>query len=253
MQTAPKPSTPKRIIRGALIEGITFCPSSTSKEPLAMEQAKQHFNLSKTLRKKIVLQKVKAHELEEIWQAGIEEGYRKGLHEGQKQGYEAGKEEGIEEGFKEGADQIRAELKVAIELTNKIASNLLSKKEEIFNQLKPEIIKFSLAVSEKMLRKELSHAKSFLELLEKLFDEAKNIIKDTNVSIYLAPEDATMLEKEIHHLELDQEGFSNATFISDPMIPRGNCRIETPLGLINFDIERLLTDLEEKILGMKAE
>lgn len=253
MSTSPKPAVPKRIIRGATVEGISFCPSkSRTSEPLEVELAKQHFELSKTLRKKISMQKIKAHELDEIWQAGIDEGYRKGLHEGQKQGYEAGKEEAFEDGFKEGAQQIRSELKVAVELTNKIANSLVIKKEELFEQVKPEIIKFSLAVCEKMLRKELSQSKPFMDLLESLLDQTKSILKDADIIAYLAPEDIAMLEKEMKNIGLNHS-FTNAKISADPFIQRGNCRIETALGLVNFDINRLLSHLEERVLGIKSE
>ncbi len=253
MSTKPKPWSPKRIIRGASVEGFTLCqPHQNLGNDPATPQKEHSFNIRKALLRKMALQKVKANELEEIWEAGIDEGYRKGIQEGQKQGYEVGKEEGFEKGFEEGAEQVKAELKVAIDLTNAIANRLAVKREDMFDQAKPEILKFCLNVCEKLIRQELSHSHTFVKMLETLLDQAKSILKDSSVHIFLAPEDIEMLQKQTKSLDYDKESFKKIHFIPDPLMSRGDCRVETSLGLVNFDIKRLLANLEEKVLGINS-
>lgn len=245
------PSSPKRIIHGAAIEGVTFLsPSDHSPESYPhMEEAKKSYRLSKSLSNKIAEKKVHAQELEELWEEGWREGYQRGLLEGQKQGYRNGKEEGFEEGFKKGIDKKNQELGAAIEVAYTIVASLKTRREEMFEQAKPELIKFSLAVCEKMIRRELSHSQSFIALLEALLNQAKNVLKEAAVSIILSPEDYSMLQNEISNISYDKHHFRELDLQEDPTIPRGNCRIQTPLGLINFDIQRLLTNIEEKVLS----
>jgi|688.fasta_scaffold42843_5 flagellar biosynthesis/type III secretory pathway protein FliH len=175
-------------------------------------------------------------------------GYRRGLKEGQQKGYEAGSSEGFDLGFKQGKAAVQQELNNAVELLNKISSSLQSHKEEMFEQSKPELIRFALAICKQILRKELSDPANFTALLEKLFIQAKSILKDVPVDIVLAPEDLKMLLDNISAVGYSREELKKAHFIADPTMERGNCRLETALGLINFDIDRLMKDFEFKIL-----
>lgn len=253
MTSSEEQSQPKRIIRGAFIEGVAFSPSSPKKqaEPFFEKSPNRPYNLKKELWKKILSQKLQAHEWQEIWQGGYEEGFRKGLNHGQKQGYDAGNEEGYEKGFREGIEKSKRDLESTLLFLQSLTQQLTDKKEEFYTQMKPEIIKFCLSICEKLLRKELSQSKTFLHVIENLLEQAKGIIKDSSAQIYISPEDFEMLKKDLSSIENGNNIFSLFEFVSDPQTQRGNCRIETSLGLINFDIKRLLLNLEEKVLGTK--
>jgi flagellar biosynthesis/type III secretory pathway protein FliH len=54
--------------------------------------------------------------------------------------------------------------------------------------------------------------------------------------------------KNMSDIGYSSEDWQNINFIANEGMQRGNCRLETPLGLVNFDIERLLRDLEIKVL-----
>lgn len=250
MKPKNKSVNPKRIIRGAIIEGVTTCPTpQISPESSAAAEDASFPSVKKNLRHKITQNKLKDVEWEEVWREGVEEGYRRGLYEGQKQGYEAGKEEGYNQGYIEGSEKTKAELKVAIELTHTIASKLNQKKEEMYVHLKPEMIKFALAVCEKLLRRELAQSEVFIDTLESLLEQAKGILKETPIQVFLSPADRIMLNTNMKNMNDSKDFLKSIDFFDDPHIQKGDCRIETPLGLINYDINRLLLNLEEKVLG----
>jgi flagellar assembly protein FliH len=175
-------------------------------------------------------------------------GYRRGLKEGHQQGYEAGNSEGYDIGYRQGMAAVQEELKNAVELLKKTSASYQIYQEEMFEQTKPELIRFALAVCEKILRAELSNPKAFITLLEKLYLQAKTILKDAPIAIVLAPADLKMLENNISAAGFTTDELRNANFIADPHIERGNCRLETSFGLLNFDINRLLNNLELKTL-----
>ena len=175
-------------------------------------------------------------------------GYRRGLKEGHRQGYEAGHTEGFDLGVKQGTAAVQNELKASLELFNTISTSLLSYKEDLFQQIKPELIRFALTVCETILKQELSTPKAFTALLEKIFQQAKSILKEVPIDIILAPDDLKMLKHNIKAVGYTKGELSKAHFIPDPQMKRGNCRMETSLGLINFDVNRLMQELEFKTL-----
>lgn len=245
------PSEPSHIIHGAPIEGMTFCSLSENsiEETPALQQAKHHFNLSNALRSKLAAKKIQAEEMQSLWEQAVEEGFIAGIEEGRKQGYQAGKEEGFDLGLREGAEKTHKEFATTIKMANTIVSGLSIKRQEMFEQAKPEMIKFSLAICKKLLLRELKISQSFVNLLEALLTQAKANLKEAPVSIVLSPDDLEMIREEIGNISYDRQYFRNLDFVPDQSIPRGNCRIETPLGLINFDIDRLIDRLEERVMS----
>lgn len=205
------------IIQGAKIEGMHFC--------------KQPFNEASTT--------PKSHEVSE---------YQRGLEEGRRLGYDTGRQEGLEVGFHKGAEFAHNQLKDAISMLNLVAAAFQIKKEELFEQVKPEIIKFNINLMEKLLQQQLTQPAIFAALIEKLLQQVKSNIKDVAINVILAPEDAHMLKANFQTIGLLSEALPRVNLIEEPSMARGNCRLETPLGMLNYDISRLLKDLEIKVL-----
>ncbi len=224
-------SKSKKVIHGAKIEGAVFYgqDSGVKEENGEAEQTSEPPSV-KTLQKLLKMAEKKGHS--------------QGLKEGHEQGYEAGKSEGLEIGYKEGVANVRDELKSAAELLNVTASTFQMRKEEMFELVKPELIKFSLAVCEKILRAHLTNPEIFYSLLEKLLTQAKSFLKDVPIDIVLSQEDLQMVQNHLSALGYKREDLKDVNFISTPWMERGSCRLETTLGLVNFDLNRLLSDLE---------
>ena len=213
--------TSRRILRGDKVEGLEFCHV-----PFESIQEK--------------LEKPKEEELES---------YRQGLQDG----YETGKSEGLDIGFKHGIEKSREELKSSIILLNTIAAAFRAKQEEAFEQAKPEIINFSITICEAMLRSELSKPKVFQEQIKRLLIHAKEILKDVSIDVVVSPEDWKMLEQSLSTSSSDIEDLRKVNFIADKTMEKGNCRLETSLGLVNFDVKRHLNDLERRLLEKTPE
>lgn len=244
---------PKRIIRGTQVEGVVFFDpnSPTSPEVSNETKAQTIAKMHEVLRQKMGENKDYPKELEEIWKEGENEGYRRGLLDGQAQGYEVGKEEAFETGLREGMQKTRNELKHLVQLVNTVALGLATKQEGIFEQIRPEIIKFILNVCEHMLRRSLTDSKSFIQLIELLLHETKSILKDGVITVVMASEDLELFERDLQKLSYDRDEIKKLCFVVDKAIERGNCRVETSLGLVNFDIKRMLADLEKKVLEVE--
>lgn len=232
------PQKPKPILRGAQVEGVAFC--SPPSEPAPLEEGSTQEQAQKA--------SGRTYNPKEIRKQAEKEGYYRGLQEGQQQGYEAGKSEGFELGIKQGNETASVHLRSTITLLNSVSDALANKQEDIFEQAKPEMIKFCLAVCERIIMQELTNPQAFVRLINTLLHQVKSQLKGTHIEVLVSTEDLAMLQQSLPHIAYDMEDFKGLDFIADKTIERGNCRINMPLGLLNFDIKRLLSELEKQVL-----
>lgn len=155
-----------------------------------------------------------------------------------KNGFEKGESIGYEKGLAEG--------KVLLNLLQKMADKLLEQKEKLLDQLKPEMIEFSLKVCERIIRRELSQPESLAKLISSLLSTLDGGVKSGTIDIFLSSEDVALLQN--HHDQINLKGALGFRLIADPLVRRGDVRIENKMGLLNYDISRELAELQMKIL-----
>lgn len=233
----------KRIIRDAKVEGVIFCrPQDAESSPLEEKEDVKAALLQK------LYSKGKTKEMEMALIEADHSGYQRGLKDGHQQGYDVGKSEGLEIGLKLGMESARTEIKSSLESLQTISNAFFLNQETMFIQSKPELIKFCLAICENLIGKVLTDPKALSSHIENLLDKSKEILKDSTINIFLSPEDLIMLKNNLKSFDDNKEELTKLNFISDHSIGRGNCKIETSLGLLNFDLKRLLDDIEKKSL-----
>jgi flagellar assembly protein FliH len=245
-------SLPKGIIRGADVEGIIFCsskggglkqgdgPQTEDDDLKALELF--WYNKGK--------KEGREEGLDEEYKKGQQEGYEKGLSEGKTQGFEEGIEKGKEEGFEEAESKIRADFLVGISILDKASQDFNETRNTLFDKAKPEFISLAIEISKKVLQQELNNPSSFSKLIETLLMQAKAITHNEVTNVTLSPEDYEMLEGNFELIKFDKNDITKLDFISDPNVKQGQCRIETSMGLVNFDIDRQLKNIEEDLLGI---
>lgn len=155
-------------------------------------------------------------------------------------------QKGIEEGEKLGYEKALKETHSYLGLLQTIAAKMLEQKQNLLEHLKPEILDFSLIVCEKILRQELSHPEKLAKMIQTLFNAASHEMKGEDVTIFLSPQDLSLV---CDHLKtMRHEESASLHFTADPLMRRGDCRIESKSGLLNCTIARELEDLRAKIL-----
>jgi flagellar biosynthesis/type III secretory pathway protein FliH len=168
--------------------------------------------------------------------------------------YRKGKEEGIAQGYIQSKDEMAAFL----ELIQSISSKVLEEKKRLMDQLKPEIIEFCIAVAEKIIRQELSHKEKLSKLIDSFLQLITPPINSLNTSrnsietikISLSPEDLELLEDCFEHFNYEKGDMTAIKFVSDPLMVRGDLRMETKSQFLNFSVNRELEDLRSKILRL---
>ncbi len=157
-------------------------------------------------------------------------------------------QKGVEKGEKLGFNKALDENKVFLSLIQTVARKVLEQKHRLLDQLKPEIIEFAMTVCERVIRKELSQPHALVKLINSLLTSATPALKHDTIQIVLSPNDFVLLDKSFDQIHYDKREIEGVRFVSDPTICRGDCRIETKTGLLNYDISRELSNLQTKVL-----
>lgn len=167
----------------------------------------------------------------------------KGLEQLLEQAFQKGKEEGENLGYQ----KHRAEMDAFFFLLQKLAEKVMEQKEKLLEQLKPEIIEFSLTICERVLRQELSQPQILVKLIDALLATAVQHLQDEDMKLLLSPEDLVLIQAHLHQIHYDKKEIKRLRFLSDPQIKRGDVRIETESGMLHQTIVRSLDDLRSKI------
>jgi len=155
---------------------------------------------------------------------------------------------GSEEGEKNGYLKAQKEALTYISLLQKVTAMILEQKKRLLEHLRPEIVEFSLAVCERILRQELSQPEKLVRMIDSLLSSATGTLQGDVVKILLSPDDLILIEKHLNQIHYDKREIKSVRFIADPLIRRGDCRIETKTGLLNCTLSRELEDLRSKVL-----
>jgi flagellar assembly protein FliH len=248
-------SLSSKVIRGGKVSGVIFCSpgGELDTQNMVEEQDKQNLQALEDFWRNKGFQEGQTKGFEEGFHNGEEEGLRKGIQEGKAEGNREGYEAGLAEGKKQGTEEVTDRFTDSIQLVTQVSEKLSKEKDELLGKLKPEVLKFSIAVCESVLRCELTNPQVLTRLVEMLLTSAREIIREEVVTIVLSPEDYSMLEERFSDIDHEQFHVERVNFVSDPSVPRGDVRVETPMGLVNSNLQRQLEDLQTKVLEVREE
>ena len=155
-------------------------------------------------------------------------------------------EKGFEDGKNETLNNLQEEFSQKIsknfELVNNIASKLDQKIVAYENEFEQLLLEFSIAIAEKIVRREIENKSPIVEVLK---DSIKKIQGANDLSIKLNPEDYRLIEeaKDAINMEL----FSKIKFEESENIENGGCLIQTEIGNIDARISTQLSELKKEL------
>ncbi len=245
----------KGIIRGAKVDGVVFCSPQGEVETEQKVKQTEQDNL-KAL-EDFWVAKGRKEGRDEAYQEGYEAGQAEGLSRGESDGLARGKEEGdatgYERGLEAGREKVAEEFNESIRLFSRATELLGEERENLVEQSRVELIHFCMAVCRSILQRELSDPQAMEQMIGRLIDEARPLAKKGEVEIFLSKEDKDSVDERLSSLTLDEEVRERLTLVVDTQLFRGDCRVETEMGLLNFSIERQLEEVEKKVLEVQPE
>jgi len=149
--------------------------------------------------------------------------------------YRKAKERGELSGEKQGYEKASQETASLVALLQRLSERLLEQKKRLFEQMKPELIELSLLIAERVIRQELKNKESMQAMVDSLLDQAMNAFSDEKLKVFLAPADWEAL---------GSRQLQSVSFLADPTLSQGDCRIEAKSGLLNATLSHILEDLK---------
>lgn len=152
----------------------------------------------------------------------IEEAYRKGLEEAQKQ---------------------EAELS---QYLGKVIKGVMDSRSSMLFQLEGELLKLSIDIAERILKKEISTNVS--KCLEKQLKGCiKSLHREVPVVLRLNPLDVEIMGEIIRNDENIEDQLEGIKIVEDSRVERGGCVLETEKGMLRAEILKSLERVSQAL------
>lgn len=184
------------------------------------------------------------------FEQGLAKGEAEGLASGEAKGFAKGEAQGLEKGLKEGqkkaeaqvaeqADQVLGPLKETLQTADQMLSTVLKRYEA-------EIISLVYKISEKAVAAKLHLDEEIVK--ETVLDALKNLVAPEEIHLSVSTEDYEYVEMVKDAFFEEVRSLKHVAVTSDPMIPKGGCRIETAAATISTDPQAKLDSIYEALV-----
>lgn len=184
---------------------------------------------------------------------GQEKGYAEGLARGEAQGLEQGeikgREQGHEEGLASGQQEAEREGRRAIQSLEQTLASVNDSLPQLLEKYEDKIIKLIEKICNKVIQ-------ATVEVDDEV---VKPIIMDT-LRALVEPEEIelTVSEQDYEYIEMVKDDFfegidtlEHISVKSDPLLPRGGCKVQTRTATVQTDPESRLAAVFEAIRQVK--
>ncbi|MDO8141209.1 MAG: FliH/SctL family protein [Candidatus Brocadiales bacterium] len=153
-----------------------------------------------------------------------------------------------EQDFKSEMEKIKSEYASLTALFQNAVNQLIDKREKIWQESEPEIIKLVLTISGKIVGEEIGN--NGKDVIKYVVKEALSHVSGKKiVAVRLSPDDA----KKINLLEEMKSVDQNIKILEDGTITSGGCVIETDFGNVDCQIETRWEEIKKALAGNKNE
>ena len=253
MTSSADEAIPGKIIRGAKIDGVVLCSPSGKVQGVEKDEEEQNLKALEEFWHHRGYQSGKEKGFEEGHKLGEQEGHRKGHLEGKDQGLKEGKSAGLIEGEESGREKAKESFSSAVSMLNELADKFSQTIDQLFEQAKPEVLRFCKSACEKILEKELSQEEEMMNLVARLLSRAKGFARDKPVDVILASAQFECLSQKLETFLTEQGLDMKINLVSDSTLPVGHCQINTSMGMLNFNIRRQLDDIERRAMEVRED
>ena len=156
--------------------------------------------------------------------------------EGYAQGYEEGLTDGRQKAMEEAANLLEL-LQATVDEGVRLRASGLAALEE-------DVLKLSLLLADKIVRKTIEDDISWLEPIVK---EALQSLGTVNeIAVYVSPMDYSLIKEREDNVRISSR--TKILFEQDPAITQGGCLIESETGIIDARLERRIGKLGKSLL-----
>ena len=179
--------------------------------------------------------------------AGFREGFARGRDEGYRLGLEEGRRDGEREGHKEASGRIEEKVSGAAQALASAAVEIHEEKEVILRAARNDLLKLSVEIAKKLVKRELRNAPDISEL--NVARAIELIFRRGALGIQVHPEDAVAVEKALEAEPRWAEGFDSIEVRAAADVGRGGCRLISGAGTVDMTLDTQMALIESAING----
>ena len=112
------------------------------------------------------------------------------------------------------------------------------------SQLEQEVLRLSVDIARLVIKREASIDAHVLENIVKAGIEQLQGAASGVTRVFLNPEDASFLRQ---HMQIDSSDTSGQRIVDDPVLAKGDCRIESGASIVNAGIDDWLCNVSEQL------
>ena len=150
-------------------------------------------------------------------------------------GYKQGERAGGEAAGKRGEAMLRRLAETLTELNTLRAT--------MIRQTELQIVELALAVARRVVHREISLDKDLLVAIARV--ALDRLGESASVTVRLHPEEFDA----VGGARVSEEAGNGVTFVSDPRVPRGGCRVESDMGMVEAGVDAQIQEIARALLG----
>ncbi|MDF2787980.1 MAG: flagellar assembly protein [Neobacillus sp.] len=192
-------------------------------------------------------QKERAQEELNEWRTREEESFRSQLEEEKRRGYDEGYQLGIKDGIQHSKEQYQIHLQKAADLLEQA----YQEKAVIIQEADPFVMELTMEIAKKVIQQELkTHPETLLEIIKQTLS---SVYETDSISIGVAPEDFSFVQKQREQLLAMNNGQIEIKVFPDYSIQQGGCIIRTSSGSVDARIDVQLSEIKKVLLAYQQE
>jgi flagellar biosynthesis/type III secretory pathway protein FliH len=160
---------------------------------------------------------------------------------------EALKQEAYDQGKALGREEAKIEMRPALTSLAQAGQSLIVFEERMVHRFTSEIVRLALDIAEKIVGKAVEEDP---EIVASVLERAKREVPDARlVRVRLNPADYHILaEMRPELVRMGEEGGRKFEVLPSADIPRGGCRIETEIGIVDATIPTQFEEIQRQLL-----
>lgn len=170
----------------------------------------------------------------------------RGESAGHADGFARGNDEGIEQGRRDAVLQRAEELELLVAALSQAAEELQAARAELEGDVLGDAVELAIAIARRVTKTQAAIDPQVL--LANMREALKLVGRNHHVRIAVHPSQRRVLEEVLPQLQLEWPAMTCESIVEDESIGSGGCRVYTPHGKIDADIEAQLDRVVRELL-----
>lgn len=180
-------------------------------------------------------------------EVGKKEGYASGFSSGVEEGYKKGYEDGYGKGKNAAIDETRA----TINMMNEVVEQLRAYHSSILEDSQTDVARMAISVARKVLHKEIMTDP--MTVVSVVRGALEKIAFKKNFVINVNPLDLEVIHSAGDKVKAMLTNAQSIQFKASPQVEAGGCVVQTESGIVDAQISRQVSEVEDAVMKAMGE